>query len=103
MFAAIKQLFLAYRCRRLGYRLQRDGQRYPHTRAYLHVFHGMPLHGRQPVINYVAPVGTCRVYAWGDRDRTFIQPSGPSCSLYPLNGCAHPQFCKDGCAGRSYP
>ena len=22
------------------------------------------------------------------------------CAAYPLNGCAHPQFCRDGCAGR---
>lgn len=22
------------------------------------------------------------------------------CTAHPLNGCAHPQFCKDGCAGR---
>jgi hypothetical protein len=23
-----------------------------------------------------------------------------NCTAYPLNGCAHPQFCKDQCNGR---
>ena len=25
---------------------------------------------------------------------------GDKCTAYPFNGCAHPQFCQDGCKGQ---
>ena len=27
------------------------------------------------------------------------QETSVKCTAYPINGCAHPQFCKDGCKG----
>jgi hypothetical protein len=35
-----------------------------------------------------------------DSTTTPLWPPTITCHAYPLNGCAHPQFCRAGCAGR---
>ena len=35
-----------------------------------------------------------------DSENEGSSPSPPAMCVYIFNGCAHPQFCRDGCAGK---
>lgn len=43
-------------------------------------------------------VWCCEAIRWAIE--VYDAETSVKCTAYPVNGCAHPQFCKDGCNGR---